>query len=137
MGAWGEKKMRGRTYMGIIRTTVIVDTKGKILKVYPKVKARGHAEQVGVDLELLHGTHAVRVGQVTIGGDAPIYYGVGGRLHLQEDGDSKVGLRMPIGMDFTFDNGRFDVFVEIAPIFDFVPETEFDLSGGVGARYYF
>ena len=72
-----------------------------------------------------------------IGGDAPIFYGVGARLLLQDEGDSKVGIRIPVGMDFQFDNGRFDVFVEIAPIFNFVPETEFDLSGGVGARYYF
>ena len=36
-----------------------------------------------------------------------------------------------------FDDGRFDVFVEIAPIFNFVPDTDFDFSGGVGARFYF
>lgn len=53
LGAWGEKKMRGRTYMGILRTTFVVDPKGKVLKVYPSVKAKGHAAQVLEDLKAL------------------------------------------------------------------------------------
>lgn len=72
-----------------------------------------------------------------IGGSVPLYYGIGARLLLRDDDDSKIGVRIPIGLDYLFDGGRFDVFVEIAPIFNFVPETEFDLSGGVGARFYF
>ncbi len=67
----------------------------------------------------------------------PLYYGIGARLLLRDDKDSKVGVRIPIGLDYLFDNGRFDVFVEIAPIFNVVPKTDFDLSGGVGARFYF
>ncbi len=72
-----------------------------------------------------------------IGGSVPLYYGIGARLLLREDKDSKIGVRIPIGLDYLFDNERFDIFVEIAPIFNFVPETDFDLSGGVGARFYF
>jgi peroxiredoxin Q/BCP len=45
-GAWGEKNMYGRKMMGIIRSTVIIDADGKIVKVFPKVKAAGHAEEV-------------------------------------------------------------------------------------------
>ncbi|GAB4332918.1 MAG: thioredoxin-dependent thiol peroxidase [Calditrichia bacterium] len=45
-GAWGEKSMYGRKYMGIIRSTFIIGKDGVIKKVYPKVKAAGHAEQV-------------------------------------------------------------------------------------------
>lgn len=74
---------------------------------------------------------------VEIGGTAPLYYGIGARVLLRDDGDSKVGVRVPIGLDYLFDNGRFDVFIEIAPIFNVMPETDFDLSGGVGARFYF
>ena len=51
MGAWGEKKMAGREYMGIIRRTFVINDKGKVLKAYPKVKAAGHAEQVLEDLK--------------------------------------------------------------------------------------
>jgi peroxiredoxin Q/BCP len=45
-GAWGEKKMYGRTYMGIIRSTFIIDEGGKIIKVFPKVKPKEHSQEV-------------------------------------------------------------------------------------------
>jgi len=50
LGAWGEKKMYGKVTHGPIRSTFIADAGGKLLKVYPKVKAKGHAEQVYQDL---------------------------------------------------------------------------------------
>ncbi|WP_076860080.1 peroxiredoxin [Bradyrhizobium mercantei] len=45
-GAWGEKSMYGRTFMGIIRTTVLVDSSGKVARVWRHVKVDGHAEAV-------------------------------------------------------------------------------------------
>ena len=45
-GVWGKKKFMGREYMGIVRSTFLVNEKGKIFKVYPKVKAAGHSRQV-------------------------------------------------------------------------------------------
>ena len=45
-GVWQEKSMYGRKYMGIARTTFIIDEKGKIKKVFPKVKVNGHIEEV-------------------------------------------------------------------------------------------
>jgi thioredoxin-dependent peroxiredoxin len=45
-GAWGEKSMYGRTFQGIIRTTVLIGANGQILKVWRHVKVDGHAEQV-------------------------------------------------------------------------------------------
>lgn len=45
-GAWVEKSMYGRQYMGIARSTVLVDAAGKIVKLWPKVKVAGHAEEV-------------------------------------------------------------------------------------------
>jgi len=45
-GVWGKKKFMGREYMGIVRSTFLVNEKGKIFKVYPKVKAAGHSKQV-------------------------------------------------------------------------------------------
>ena len=45
-----EKSMYGRTYMGIVRSTFILDEQGNIVKEYRKVKAKGHAEQVFNDL---------------------------------------------------------------------------------------
>ncbi len=45
-GAWGEKSMYGRTFMGIIRTTVLVGTDGRVGRVWRHVKVDGHADQV-------------------------------------------------------------------------------------------
>lgn len=45
-GAWQEKSMYGKKYMGIERSTVLVDAKGKIAKIWPKVKIDGHASDV-------------------------------------------------------------------------------------------
>ena len=45
-GAWQEKSMYGKKYMGIERSTVLVDKNGKIAKIWPKVKIEGHAAEV-------------------------------------------------------------------------------------------
>jgi peroxiredoxin Q/BCP len=45
-GAWGEKKMYGKSYMGIIRTTFVIDEEGRIVKVFPKVRVKGHSQEV-------------------------------------------------------------------------------------------
>ena len=45
-GAWGEKNMYGRKYMGIIRTTVQIDKNGIIEQVYEKVKAKIHSKEI-------------------------------------------------------------------------------------------
>jgi peroxiredoxin Q/BCP len=45
-GAWGEKSMYGRTFQGILRTTVLIGADGRITKVWRNVKVDGHAEAV-------------------------------------------------------------------------------------------
>jgi peroxiredoxin Q/BCP len=45
-GAWGQKSMYGKTYMGVIRTTVLIDSEGRVARVWPKVSVDGHAEEV-------------------------------------------------------------------------------------------
>ena len=46
LGIWTEKKMYGKTFMGMVRTTYLVDADGKIAQVWNKVKVKGHAEEV-------------------------------------------------------------------------------------------
>ena len=43
---WGKKKFMGREFMGIIRSTYLIDKKGKILKVWENVKVKDHAKEV-------------------------------------------------------------------------------------------
>lgn len=45
-GVWKEKTLYGKKYMGVERTTFILDEKGKIVKIFPRVKVNGHAEEV-------------------------------------------------------------------------------------------
>lgn len=45
-GAWGKKSMYGKTFMGIIRSTVLIGPDGRIARIWPKVRVDGHAEEV-------------------------------------------------------------------------------------------
>ena len=49
-GVWKEKNMYGRKYMGIERTTFVIDEDGKIKKIFPKVKVDGHYSEVLAEL---------------------------------------------------------------------------------------
>jgi thioredoxin-dependent peroxiredoxin len=50
-GVWKEKSMYGKNYMGVERTTFLIDPAGKIKKIFPKVKVDGHAEDVFAAIE--------------------------------------------------------------------------------------
>ena len=52
-GAWGERSMYGRKYQGILRSTFIIDEAGKVARVFPKVKPKGHAAEVLEALQAL------------------------------------------------------------------------------------
>jgi len=45
-GVWQEKSMYGKTYMGVVRTTYLIDPNGNIAEAWTKVKAKGHADAV-------------------------------------------------------------------------------------------
>ncbi len=51
-GAWGEKKMYGKTYEGVLRTTYIIDEEGKIIHIIDKVNTKDHTSQI---LQVLEG----------------------------------------------------------------------------------
>lgn len=46
LGVWAEKQMYGKTYMGMVRATYLVDAQGRIAQIWDKVKVAGHAEEV-------------------------------------------------------------------------------------------
>ena len=48
---WGKKKFMGREFMGIIRSTFLIDQKGKVLKIWKNVKVKNHAKEVLNTLE--------------------------------------------------------------------------------------
>jgi len=55
-GVWQKKKMYGREYMGVIRSTYLIDPDGKIAHIWPKVRVAGHADAVMEKLTELQGT---------------------------------------------------------------------------------
>ena len=74
----------------------------------------------------------------------PVYYGIGGRIKfvdVTDNGNDKhnyrVGVRIPLGLDFLPANIPFDFFIEIVPLLDLIPKTEFNVNGGIGFRYFF
>ncbi|MFX0010592.1 MAG: thioredoxin-dependent thiol peroxidase [Candidatus Hermodarchaeota archaeon] len=53
-GVWGPKKFRGKSYIGVIRSTFLIDPEGKIAHIWPKVSVNGHAEEVKIKLTELN-----------------------------------------------------------------------------------
>ncbi len=50
-GAWGKKKFLGKSYMGIIRSTFLISSKGKLLKFWSNVRVKDHAKEVLTELK--------------------------------------------------------------------------------------
>jgi hypothetical protein len=68
-------------------------------------------------------------------GTLPFYYGIGARLKTSHD--SRLGVRVPLGLAYLFQNAPVDIFLEIVPILDLTPKTDFSLNAAIGARYFF
>jgi len=65
----------------------------------------------------------------------PVYFGIGGRVVLATD--TKLGARVPAGISWIIGGGPIDVFIEAAGVVDIVPDTDFELNGGLGVRFMF
>ena len=70
-------------------------------------------------------------------GALPLYFGIGARMLFRDNADDKIGIRFPIGIEYYFDDLPIAVFVEIVPILDLTPDSDFDINGGIGGRFYF
>ena len=70
------------------------------------------------------------------GGALPLYYGIGGKIKF-EDNDSSLGVRIPIGLNYHFEDATLDLFLEIVPVMELVPETDFKMNGAIGVRFFF
>ena len=70
-------------------------------------------------------------------GKLPIYFGGGARWILREDDDNKIGVRIPVGLEYLFDGVSLGAFAEIVPVVNLTPDTEGDLEAGIGIRYFF
>ncbi len=82
-------------------------------------------------------------------GKLPFYYGIGGRIKFfgndnnrgrgrdNDNNKTRIGVRVPLGLAYLFERTTLDIFLEVVPILDLVPETAFDLNAAAGIRYFF
>lgn len=68
-------------------------------------------------------------------GSLPLYYGLGGRVVFGEN-DAIIGARAPVGINYLFEDAPIGLFLEVAPTFNVVPSTDFDIDGALGVRFY-
>lgn len=68
-------------------------------------------------------------------GTLPLYYGIGARIILAKN-DAVIGARIPVGINYLFEDSPVGLFMELAPILNLAPDTDFDVGGGVGIRFY-
>ena len=74
-------------------------------------------------------------------GRLPFFYGLGVRVRFhekrEEDDDTVIGVRFPLGLEYLFASPSVGIFAEIVPILDLAPATDFDLNAAIGFRIYF
>ena len=71
-------------------------------------------------------------------GSMPLYFGLGGRIQFEEgDDDDLIGARIPVGLEYLPARTPLGIFMEIVPVLNLAPDTEFDMEGALGIRYYF
>lgn len=68
-------------------------------------------------------------------GKLPFYYGIGARIKTANK--TRLGVRVPLGLAYLFQDAPVDIFLEIVPILDLTPETDFGINAALGARYFF
>lgn len=77
--------------------------------------------------------------------EMPLFFGIGARFVVRDDDDPDdddddddiIGIRFPIGLAYMLTNYPFDIFAAIVPILDIAPDSDFDLEGAIGARFWF
>jgi hypothetical protein len=80
---------------------------------------------------LIHNYSLLTFDKTTI----PLYYGIGGRLKFENN--SRFGVRFPVGITVFIREAPIDLFLEVVPILNLAPDTDFDMNAAIGARYYF
>ncbi len=80
---------------------------------------------------LLHDYSLIKISE----GKLPVYYGIGGRLKLQVE--TLLGVRFPLGLNYQFARAPFDIFIEIVPILELIPATDFNMNAAIGVRFFF
>ena len=92
----------------------------------------------GKDSFTIHGdylSHNFKLTQVE-SESLPFYYGIGGSIKFKDD-NIRLGARVPLGLNYHFENLTLDLFLEFVPILLLFPKTDFEINAGIGIRYFF
>lgn len=68
-------------------------------------------------------------------GQLPWYYGLGGWVAFSDD--VAAGARVPIGLEYLFENQNIDLFLELAAGLSVIPDTDFHVDAAIGVRFFF
>jgi hypothetical protein len=80
---------------------------------------------------IFHNFNLIRISE----GKLPFYYGIGGRIKTANK--VQIGVRVPLGLAYMFNTAPVDIFLEVVPILDLAPKTDFRINAAIGARYFF
>ncbi len=69
-------------------------------------------------------------------GELPLYSGIGALARIGEE-QTGVGVRVPFGASYLLGETPLDIFIEIAPVIELIPATDFTVNGGIGIRIRF
>jgi hypothetical protein len=90
----------------------------------------------GNDAISLHGDYLWHKWLDSEKGELAFHYGLGARALVTEN-NSAAGLRVPVGISYLIQDTPIELFVEVAPVINVLPDTDADGVGGLGARFYF
>ncbi len=65
------------------------------------------------------------------------YYGLGLNLVFQEFGDTNIGIRVPIGIEYALEDQPLEIYMDVAPTLNAQPNTAFYFGSSMGVRYFF
>jgi hypothetical protein len=68
-------------------------------------------------------------------GQLPLYFGAGFRFRTEPE--ATLGVRFPVGICYIFEKAPLDIFLELGPVLNLIPDMEFWFTGSIGARFYF
>jgi hypothetical protein len=68
-------------------------------------------------------------------GQLPVYFGGGARIRIEDS--PRLGVRGNFGLAYIFQKVSLDIFLELSPVFDIVPQPDFGIGGALGVRYFF
>ena len=85
----------------------------------------------------VHADYLFHVNTARQVGRAPIHFFYGAGARFKTTSDQRLGLRIPVGLEFIPRGAPMEIFAELAPILDFIPDTTLRMNIGVGVRYFF